>query len=208
MTRAAYLIIALDVRDTEPFRRYEREILPVLQEFGGAALAATNSILLEDGQWPRRRIAVIQFPSRQHAEDFYQSPGNQRLKALRQSASEADVILAESPGDQAMGGSVETTPPHYILGGVTIMDPGWIGQYMGTVPLISARFGVEGLVMGNEFTVLEGVWPQSSAVLLKLPSHQAFEDFWRGEDYRPMKELREANSLGDHISFAGVIEPV
>ena len=32
MTRAAYLIIALDVRDAEPFRQYEREILPVLQE--------------------------------------------------------------------------------------------------------------------------------------------------------------------------------
>ena len=81
-----------------------------------------------------------------------------------------------------------------------------VEEYMQKVPPVSAKFGVQALASGGEFEVLDGTWSHSSMVLLGFPSEQVFRDFWYGLEYRPMKELREANSSGDHISFPGVVE--
>jgi len=206
MNRPAYMIVAIDVHDSAAFGRYAVQVAPLIQEFGGKVLAATQNISVEHGHWPKQRLALIRFPSLAQAEGFYGSPAYQPMKALRESASEADLILVESPQDQSAEVADEATTPHYLLGATTVTDPGWIEEYMQKVPPISARFGVQGLAMGNEFSVLEGAWPRDGLVLLRFPSEAVFQAFWYGEEYRAMKELREANTIADHISFAGVVD--
>ena len=200
------MIVAIDVHDSADFGRYAVQVAPLIQEFGGEVLAATSNIRLEHGTWPRQRVALIRFPSLAQAEDFYGSAAYLPMKALRESASEADLILAESPQVQAAEVPGDAATPHYLLGATTVTNPAWIEEYMQKVPAISARFGVQGLVMGNEYSVLEGAWPRDGLVLLRFPSEAVFKAFWYGEDYRALKELREANTIADHISFAGVVE--
>jgi uncharacterized protein (DUF1330 family) len=206
MTKPAYLIVATDIHDPETFGRYVEGSIPVVQASGAEVLAATNDFAIDDGEWPRQRIALVKFASRAQAEAFYYSEDYAPLKAVRQSASDGDAILVE--GMEGASGEMAPTSdtPHYLLGASTVTDTGWIEEYMRTVPPLSAKFGVQGLAVGNEFTVLEGSWPGESMVLLRCPSEQAFRDFWYGDEYRPMKALREANSTGAHISFAGVLE--
>lgn len=206
MTKPAYLIVATDIHDPETFARYVEGSIPVVLESGAEVLAATNNFAVDDGEWVRERIALLRFPSLAQAQAFYHSDAYAPLKALRLSASEADTILVEG-NEVDVGGDAENAgPPHYLLGAASLVNPGWIEEYMQKVPPIAAEFGVQGLALGDAFTVLEGTWPGESMVLLRCPSRQAFQDFWYGEPYRPMKELREANTTGVHISFAGVID--
>ncbi len=200
------MIVAIDVHDSAAFGRYAVQVTPLIQEFGGKVLAATQNFCVEHGNWPRQRLALIRFPSLAQAEGFYGSPAYQPMKALRESASEADLILVESPQGQSVEVSDDAAMPHYLLGATTVTDPSWIEAYMQKVPPISARFGVQGLAMGNEFSVLEGAWPRDGLVLLRFPSEAVFQAFWYGEEYRAMKALREANTIADHISFAGLVD--
>ncbi|MBT4495076.1 MAG: DUF1330 domain-containing protein [Gammaproteobacteria bacterium] len=205
MTSPAYLIVSIDVHDPEVFAQYAGQAVPLLQENGAEILAATPNLTIEWGEWPRQRLTLIKFPSLQKAEDFYRSDAYQPMKALRQSASDGELILVQGQPDTEPETQSEATA-HYLLGSTTMNETGWITEYMQKVPPVSAKFGVQGLIMGNDFTVLEGSWPRESLVLLKLPSEKAYQDFWFGEEYRAMKELREANTVADHVSFAGVVE--
>jgi len=204
MTKPAYMVISIDLHKPEGMPVYAAGTAPVLDRFEARVLAANNRIQVEDGTWPRNRIAIIEFPSLAAAREFWNSPDYAPLKPMREAISESDIILAEGPSEERA--PHEDGRSHYLLGAATVDDPGWIEQYMQKVPPVAAKFGVRALVSGPQFEVLEGAWPHESAVLLSFPSEQVFKDFWHGEDYRPMKELREANSRGDHISFPGIME--
>jgi len=206
VTNPTYMIVAIDIHDPETFGRYVEQAVPLLQEQGGEILAATPNLTVERGAWPRQRLTLIKFPTWSQAELFYQSDAYQPVKALRESASDGDLVLVQGQPDSESDKLDGQSTPHYLLGTTTMTDTGWITEYMQKTPPASAKFGVQGLIMGGDFTVLEGNWPRESFVLLKLPSARAYQDFWFGEEYRAMKELREANTIADHVSFAGVVE--
>ena len=204
MAKPAYMIIAIDIHDEGVLDSYRDQAMPLLQEFGAELIAATENFELSDGAWPRKRIVLLKFSTLDQANAFWNAPDYQPMKALRETASEQDTILVEGLFDEDPDATPDDGTPHYLLGAASVTDPSWVEEYVQKVPPISAKFGVQALASGNEFTVLDGAWPRDAVVLLKFPSEQVFRDFWYGEDYRPMKELREANSVGDHIAFAGL----
>jgi uncharacterized protein (DUF1330 family) len=204
MTKPAYMMISIDIRDDDAMQPYAAGTMPLLDACGATVIAATNQIALEDGVWSRGREVVIEFPSLASAHEFWNSPEYAPLKSMREAISDADIILVEGVMDNPIGTADGT--PHYLLGASTVDDPSWIEEYQQKVPPVSAKFKVQAIAMGAEFEVLDGAWPHQSVVMLGFPSEQMFRDFWYGDDYRPMKELREANSRGDHISFAGAVE--
>jgi uncharacterized protein (DUF1330 family) len=204
MTKPAYMIICIDINDQEAMGPYAAGTMPLLDAFDATLMAATDQIAIEDGAWPRRRMVVIEFPSLAKAREFWACPEYEPLKAMREATSNADIILAEGIMQDRL--ATDGGTPHYLLGASTVDDPSWIEEYQQKVPPVSAKFKVQAIAMGAEFEVLDGAWPHQSVVMLGFPSQQTFRDFWYGDEYRPMKELREANSHGDHISFPGAVE--
>ena len=204
MTKPAYMIISIDLHDPSGMGAYQEGTMPILAQCGAEVLAATDKFVVEDGSWSRQRVAIIKFPSMDAAKSFWASPDYQPMKTLRESFSDQDNILVEGVQDEEPGsGAAGEDTPHYMLGSNTMKNADWVQEYMEKVPPISAKFGLEALAAGPDFEVLDGKWPGESMVLLKFPSEQAYRDFWFGEEYRAMKELREANTVGDHISFSG-----
>jgi uncharacterized protein (DUF1330 family) len=48
-----------------------------------------------EGEWPRPRLVIIAFPSREAAEGWYKSAAYQKLLPLRLKASQSDLIIAD-----------------------------------------------------------------------------------------------------------------
>lgn len=204
MTKPAYMVISIDLHKPEGMAAYAAGAAPLLDRYEARVLAANNRIQVEDGTWSKNRIAIIEFPSLAAAHEFWNSPDYAPLKPMREAISESDIILAEGMSEERA--PHEDGRSHYLLGAASVDDPGWIEQYMEEVPPIAAKFGVRALISGPQFEVLEGAWPHESVVLLGFPTEDVFKSFWYGEEYRPMKELREANCRGAHISFPGMME--
>ena len=205
MPNPAYLVVAIDVNDAEGMARYSQGTLPLLAEHGVSLLAATNKIRIEDGAWPRQRIAILEFPSLQAAKEFWASDAYAPMKSLREAVSDADIMLVEGMFDSRVDTEAEG---HYMLGASTPLDDSWVAEYMEKVPPVSAQFGVQPVASGTDFEMLDGQWSGASMVLLRFPSREVFKDFWYGADYAPMKALREEHTRGNHISFAAeFVEP-
>jgi len=91
---AAYVIGEVDILKPDIIKRYGAMVAAAVDEYGGRYLArgATPQVL-EGG--PAHRILVIEFPSVEQAQRWFQSPEYAEAKAVRQGASNLRLILIE-----------------------------------------------------------------------------------------------------------------
>jgi uncharacterized protein (DUF1330 family) len=91
----AYCIVYETINDEKMFGDYRAQVMPTIDAFGGKFLARGGAFTVLEGAMPHRRIALLEFPSRQIAEDWYHSPAYQRILPLRTEAGACQFILVD-----------------------------------------------------------------------------------------------------------------
>jgi uncharacterized protein (DUF1330 family) len=89
-----YWIARVDVRDPEAYKDYLAANGAVFRKFGARFVVRGGASEAVEGT-SRERNVVIEFPSYAEALACYRSPDYQPVKALRQAASEADILVIE-----------------------------------------------------------------------------------------------------------------
>lgn len=92
------MIADVEVTDAERYGDYTSGVQASLEPYGGRFLVrggATESI---EGDWLPKRLVVIEFPSREAAQRWYDSPEYQTIVGIRHEAAETRMILAEGTG--------------------------------------------------------------------------------------------------------------
>jgi uncharacterized protein (DUF1330 family) len=92
---AAYVIVDVEVTDPEKYQEYIRMVPPSIEAYGGRFLVRGGRAENIEGDWQPRRIVVLQFDSFERAKEWWASEEYRAPKALRQSASVADMIVVE-----------------------------------------------------------------------------------------------------------------
>jgi len=92
----AYVIGRLQVHDAAWGAEYGERIRPLLEKHGGRYLVrAVQLETLEGGAPLPSAMVVLEFPSLEHARAWYHDPDYAPLIRLRQSGSEAEIVLAD-----------------------------------------------------------------------------------------------------------------
>ena len=60
------------------------------------------------------------------------------------------------------------------------------------------------LAVGNEFDLIEGVWPGQIVVVHEWPDREAFNAWYASDVYRPWKEIRQAASSANVVLIDGL----
>ena len=90
-----YVIAQISVSDPETYADYVKLVLPTIEHFGGTFLVRGGKAESYEGVPPGDRHVVIQFPSYQHAQDWYHSDLYAEAKKLRMSASTSVQTIVE-----------------------------------------------------------------------------------------------------------------
>lgn len=90
----AYVVSRVKIADAEAMRRYVAEAPATIEAFGGRYLYRGSEVTALEGTWDADRMVVVEFPTRQAARDWYDSPAYRPLRELRRGASEAVILLA------------------------------------------------------------------------------------------------------------------
>lgn len=95
----AFMIIAVKMSDREKFiTGYGKEVPKLVSKFGGEYIVvAPGATLLEGSLEGYSSIAVSKWPSRQHAEAFWNSDEYAEVKKLREGIADAEVLLVDAP---------------------------------------------------------------------------------------------------------------
>lgn len=91
----AYMVLQIEVHDADGFDRYRELAAPTIGQHGGKVLASDSEPDLIEGPGPARRTVVVEFPTKEAARGWYDSPEYQRALEVRLAASSAVGVLAE-----------------------------------------------------------------------------------------------------------------
>ena len=92
---SAYVIVNVKVHDPETYKEYVKLSPISISAHGGRFLARAGKSEVLEGDIPANRMVVLEFPSYERAKEWWDSEMYRMPKALRQSASEASMILVD-----------------------------------------------------------------------------------------------------------------
>lgn len=98
-TVKAYVIAAETVHDQAMFDAYRKEVLGTLVPFGGAFVVRGGRLTSLEGEWPHPRLVIIEFPSRDAAEAWYESDAYRKIISLRHRSSVGNLVIVDAAID-------------------------------------------------------------------------------------------------------------
>ncbi|MCG2797669.1 MAG: DUF1330 domain-containing protein [Cellulomonas sp.] len=104
---SAYFVIDLDVEDGPVISDYERQVTDHIVAAGGRFLVRGNDYVQIEGDWAPKRLIIIEFPSIEAVQNYYNSEFNQQSKRTRMSGTGGKpsraIAIAGVDQDQAGG---------------------------------------------------------------------------------------------------------
>ncbi len=90
-----YLVLDLKIVDLKQFMRYVQNIPVFIKKYGGRYIVEGVEPTLLEGEWVPQRLVILEFPSRQAAEDFHSDPDVQPWFEIRRNSTVSNLIMAE-----------------------------------------------------------------------------------------------------------------
>jgi uncharacterized protein (DUF1330 family) len=91
----AYLLAHVDVQNWDAYREYMRHTPRVIAKFGGRFLARGGEMVTLEGPEETLRVVLVEFPTLDHAKNFYSSPDYKAVKKLREGAGSAKLVAID-----------------------------------------------------------------------------------------------------------------
>jgi len=91
----AYIIARINVTNMEQYKKYTAVTPEVIGQFGGRFIVRGGEKVTLEGPEETNRIVVIEFPSLERAQAFYQSDAYQEAKKLREEAATGQFIVVD-----------------------------------------------------------------------------------------------------------------
>lgn len=95
MDKKAYLLVQADITDADQYQHYAKVSPGIIAQYGGTYLARAGRTVTAEGPAAKSRVVVIEFPSFEAAERFYNSPEYTEARRLRANAAAAQFVIVE-----------------------------------------------------------------------------------------------------------------
>ena len=93
---SAYLLVQVKVTDEEQYAQYRALTPAIIEKYGGRFLARGGEFRVLEGPDDLNRVVLIEFPSLEMAQSFYDSPEYREARAIRETAARGQLIAVES----------------------------------------------------------------------------------------------------------------
>jgi uncharacterized protein (DUF1330 family) len=95
----AYLVVTIkEILDQAAFDEYAERVRPILNQYGGRWVAIEAQHVTRAGAWPYVRTVLVEFPSIERVQQWYDSPEYREIIPLRQRAIDANIVMVRSLG--------------------------------------------------------------------------------------------------------------
>lgn len=91
----AYAIVEVDVHDIADYLVHQQLLAPLLESAGARYLARGGESRNYEGDYEPGRLMVVEFPSVEAMDEFYQSEAYQALRPQRDGCSQSRIVAVE-----------------------------------------------------------------------------------------------------------------
>ena len=93
--KKAYMLVQVDVTNAQQYGEYTKLSPGIIEKFGGRFIARGGRSVTLEGAPARGRVVIVEFPSFERAQEFYNSQEYQAAKKVRAGAATAQFVLVE-----------------------------------------------------------------------------------------------------------------
>ncbi len=91
----AYVIASVNVTDPEQYKNYMALSPAAIEAAGGKFIVRGGNPKIMEGEWLRPRIVIVEYPTREAAEAFYNSTLYVEARAAREGAAEFSMVVVD-----------------------------------------------------------------------------------------------------------------
>lgn len=91
----AYVIVDIDVKDPVRYEEYKRLASETISLYGGRYIARGGHTEILEGNWIPNRLVILEFPSRERAKQWLESPEYKQPKTLRHQTARSNMVLVD-----------------------------------------------------------------------------------------------------------------
>lgn len=201
-SRPGYLLVMGTSTDPAAMGRYSRTLPPIYAKLGGSYLAVGGlgrGVTVLEGTFKAQSLVLAKFSRLEGPNEFWWSPEYRRSVEIRRGAGHFNVVkLKGITGDL----DKPAGKPAYLLSIGDIKDREKLKPYAEMArPLVRAA-GASFVSAGSrkDIELLEGEFGNLDVTLLRFPSMQALETFYRDPAYQRAIPLR--HSAGEYTLLA------
>jgi uncharacterized protein (DUF1330 family) len=77
------------------FQEYRNRVGATVEQYGGKFVVRGGRVNPKEGDWQPRHLLMLEFPSLEQAERWYNSPEYKPLIAIREKAARTQLLIAE-----------------------------------------------------------------------------------------------------------------
>jgi len=92
---AVYVVAQITIHDRSRYERYVAKFMPTLKPYQGRLLAADEHPTVTEGEWPRDKIILIQFPDATLAKAWGESEAYKAIAVDRLAATDGVVLTVQ-----------------------------------------------------------------------------------------------------------------
>jgi uncharacterized protein (DUF1330 family) len=93
--KKAYIIAQIDVTNPQQYGEYAKRSPDIIAKYGGRFIARAGRTVTLEGPAARSRVVIVEYPTFERAQAFFNSPEYQQIKKLREGAANAQFIVVE-----------------------------------------------------------------------------------------------------------------
>jgi uncharacterized protein (DUF1330 family) len=91
----AYVLAEIEITNPDGYKEYTQVVPATIAQYGGRFLHRGGGVQALEGDWPQRRRVILEFPSKEQALKWYNSPEYEKPLAMRKASSNGRLLLLE-----------------------------------------------------------------------------------------------------------------
>ena len=89
---SVYILAQLKFTERDRYDRYQSRFFGVFRNFRGKLLVADEHPVVLEGEWPRDKVVIMEFPDAEAAREFQESPEYREIAVDRKAGADAVVL--------------------------------------------------------------------------------------------------------------------
>ena len=94
---SVYVLVQIEITDPVAYERYKTLAAPTIGLYDGRYVVRGGTTTALEGNWDPGRLVILEFPTPERAQAWFDSPEYGEARAARQSAANVKMILVEGP---------------------------------------------------------------------------------------------------------------
>jgi uncharacterized protein (DUF1330 family) len=90
-----YIFAEVEITNPDGYKAYTQQVPATIEKYGGRFIVRGGAAEPLEGDWPKVRRVLLEFPSVDAARRWYRSPEYEKPLALRKANSNGRLILLE-----------------------------------------------------------------------------------------------------------------